>query len=195
MSGAVRNIQRPASRTTCTPRPAYWRCNSASAALTSQPCGSLRGDRAPPPSARRRRTAAPRRRAGPRAVKRTSGDSNSRVTTAICSTQFSTSASFGPSLVRLALAQDTAARNGRSWRNSIRPSRTSSSEAENDEARALRRIFGSTPNSISQSSRLDPFGADARSAGPAPRAPARATRPRAASCGQRSAPASAIWRA
>ena len=35
MSGAVRNIQRPASRTTCTPRPAYCRCNSASAPLTA----------------------------------------------------------------------------------------------------------------------------------------------------------------
>src|SRR5947208_2229355 len=36
----------------------------------------------------------------------------------------------------------------------MRPSRTSSSEAENEEARALRRIFGSTQTSISHLSSL-----------------------------------------
>ena len=58
--------------------------------------------------------------------------------------------------------------NGLSWRSSILPSRTSSSEAENEEARALRRIFGSTQASMRNSSKA--VQSDARrSAAPARR--------------------------
>ena len=84
MSGAVRNIQRPPRRTRLTPRPAYWRCNSAMTALDVAAVRQPRGDASSPRRARPRRRSAPRRRARPPGGNRVlPGLSKSCVTTPI----------------------------------------------------------------------------------------------------------------